>query len=171
MIKVGKGLLIADRVIAHTISWESVNSTGWIEGIPTVLYNTEGIIRSLTGGCAYADENENLSLTDKDFGAFPTNNEWDKYIVNFPQELIQEGKTLDDVFHFDRGIDPNMPNTWCQDTPVNGFLRATDNLSANSSHRISRVKLPSLPSGVNMAISSHSSSAFGFRPVFQYKDY
>jgi hypothetical protein len=55
-IKADKGLLIADRVIQHTISWDTLNSAKYIQGgILTLLGGVNGIIRSLGGGCAYAD--------------------------------------------------------------------------------------------------------------------
>ena len=53
-IKVDKGLLIADRVIQHSISWDTINSGGLIEGknIATDLCN---------GGTITASPNENVS--------------------------------------------------------------------------------------------------------------
>ncbi|OME43863.1 hypothetical protein BSK59_33455, partial [Paenibacillus odorifer] len=68
-------------------------------------------IRSLTGGVAFADANGNGATTDLGYGMLPTNNEWDKYISNFPPSKIQLGKTLDDVFHWNGAV------TWSQDTP------------------------------------------------------
>lgn len=48
-VKVDKGLLIADRVVQHTITWDTLNSNGFIEGkplttlIPTMTSNTAPI--------------------------------------------------------------------------------------------------------------------------------
>jgi hypothetical protein len=40
---------------------------------------------SLSGGCAFADANGNMSTTNQSKYGFPTNNEWDKYIMNYIQ--------------------------------------------------------------------------------------
>ncbi|MDQ0721602.1 hypothetical protein QF049_002863 [Paenibacillus sp. W4I10] len=67
----GRKLLVADRNIQHSISWDSINANGMASGggAPISLLKTKEIatsIRLLTGG---------INATDKD-------NEWDKYIVN-----------------------------------------------------------------------------------------
>jgi hypothetical protein len=66
-----KKILIADRNIQHSISWDTLNSAGIASGsglpinwIDNSTYNTD--VRLLTGG---------INNTDKD-------NEWDKYIVS-----------------------------------------------------------------------------------------
>ncbi|RHW32007.1 hypothetical protein [Oceanobacillus profundus] len=121
------------------------------------MYDTAGTIRSLTGGVAYADENGNKSTMDQSFGAWPTNNEWDRYIVNFPEEKIQVGKTLDDVFH------SSNIRAWTQDTP-------DVNLSSGSpSSRVTRGG----GSGVENVVfytSSGATTTNGFRPCFEYKE-
>ena len=129
------------------------------------MMETAGIIRSLTGGVAYADANGNKSMTNLGYGAFPVNNEFDKYIVNFPQELIQNGKTIDDVFHCKRDATNNIPYTWCQDTPINGILNV-NSVAGDSSRRVCRVVW-------NTSTHSHlpsndNGSYVGFRPVFEY---
>jgi hypothetical protein len=152
-VKVAKGLLVADRVVQHTISWDTLNAGKFIEGKTMTLGTTSGILRSLTGGVAYADANGNKSTTDLGYGAFPVNNEWDKYIVNFPQELIQSGKTLDDVFHFTNA------RTWVQDTWYNlntNRVQRGYTLANNGAKYISYFT------------SSSSSNTHGFRPVFEY---
>lgn len=133
-VKVAKGLLVADRVVQHTISWDTLNAGKFIEGKTMTLGMISGILRSLTGGVAYADANGNKSTTDLGYGAFPTNNEWDKYIVNFPQELIQNGKTLVDIWHHD------MVWTIAQDTPVNGIKTPNNAVTATNTHRVQRKK-------------------------------
>ncbi|WLR50019.1 hypothetical protein LC040_12070 [Bacillus tianshenii] len=163
-IKVAKGLLVADRVVLHSQSWDWLNSKKWIEGKYSNLLDENntivknGYIRSLTGGCACADENGNMSLTDKGYGGFPTNNEWDKYIVNFPSKLIADGATLDEVFHWSGIV------TLCQETPVNGWL-GTD---VRNKHRIGRGYDSSL--SIHGQLSNEIFSSRGFRPVFQYKE-
>jgi hypothetical protein len=173
-IKVAKGLLIADRVIKNSISWDGLNSKKAIQGHPIIVAGLigfdqswldktnglNGILRSLTGGVAYADANGNKSTTDLGYGAFPVNNEWDKYIVNFPQELIQSGKTLDDVFHYSNVA------TWTQDTPSNG-ITFNNGGTGSSSNRISRGAGYGL-TGLLSLSSSTSNVSNGFRPIFEY---
>lgn len=126
------------------------------------LYETTGTIRSLTGGVAYrADEADNgYSTTDKGLSATPADNEWDSLIVNFPQELIQPGKTLDDVFHW------NGVFTWCQETPMNGI--STVNGSAVNTWRVYRGNKSA--EQLQMYLSNYTHSTLGFRPVFQYHE-
>lgn len=164
-IKVAKGIIVSDRVIYHTTTWDSLNASKVIQGRPLAIpFNgINGVVRSLTGGVAFADANGNMSLTDKGFGAWPTNNEWDKYIVNFPADKIQSGKTSDDVFHWS-GI-----GTWCQDTPANGMVHTTvPTLNGQNTRRIYRGYVYGKTPTLNE--SNLSSVAIGFRPVFEYKE-
>lgn len=118
------------------------------------MFDTAGTIRSLTGGVAYADANGNSSTTDQGKGAFPTNNEWDKYIVNFPTDKIQAGKTLDDVFHWS-GL-----NTWCSDTPIIAIVTNANRIIRGNS---TAVRFNNTAS--NLAVSSCA-----FRPVLKYQE-
>lgn len=113
--------------------------------------------RSLTGGVAYADGQGNLSTTEKENGAWPVNNEWDKYVVNFPNHLIRPDKTLNDVFHF---LDVS---TWCQDTPSLSMP------SAVNSARVGRGHLNAKEFGYILS-SNVTASLACFRPVFEYKE-
>ncbi|NMI02858.1 hypothetical protein HF638_02665 [Paenibacillus sp. SZ31] len=64
----GRKILVADRLI-QIISWDSINASGMVGGVPISLSGNKEIatsIRLLTGG---------INASDKD-------NEWDKYIVN-----------------------------------------------------------------------------------------
>ncbi|MCR8641565.1 hypothetical protein NV379_02745 [Paenibacillus sp. N1-5-1-14] len=151
-IKVAKGLLIADRVV-HSTSWESLNVAKLIQGLPWL---TGSIIRSITGGVAYADANGNISTTDKGFGAFPTNNEWDKYIANFPIQLIQNGKTSDDVFNWSKAI------TRCQETPILSIVA--------SSYRVARPYDSKKVMSWGNYVTSASFQGHGLRPVLEYKE-
>ncbi|MGZ7444956.1 hypothetical protein [Paenibacillus sp. TH7-28] len=171
MIKVNKGLLISDRVTHNTVSWDSLNGTyKWIQGVETTLGGISGKLRSLTGGVAYTDVNRNKSLTDQGYGGWPTNNEWDMYIVNFPKNKIQQGKTVDDVFHHNRERD-SVPYTYCQDTTINGLVRSGTTSAAGANNmRVYRAKMTALPSQMNFGSSSGSGVDYGFRPVFEYKE-
>ncbi|MGG3801271.1 discoidin domain-containing protein [Metabacillus fastidiosus] len=96
-----------------------------------------------------------MSLYDYGLGAWPQTNEWDRFIVNFPKELIQDGKTLDDVFH-------NVgTHTWVQDTPIVALGAST--------HRCIRGNTID-GKGFGWYLSSTSNSAVGFRPIFEYKE-
>jgi len=119
-----------------------------LEQVPNI---GQGIIRSLTGGVAYADANGNKSTTDQGYGGWPTNNEWDKYIVNFPQELIQPGKTLDDVFHY------NKVYTFTQDTSFLGNIYRTCRGNNNN--------VKSFLPNTDATLINYNR---GFRPVFEY---
>lgn len=155
-IKVDKGLIISDRVIFIKYSWNDLNNLKLIEGITSQEDSTLNFkVRSLTGGVAYADKNGNKSLTDQGYGAWPTNNEWDKYITNFPSQLIQSGKALDDVFHWS-GI-----YTLCQDTPILQI--------ASSSRRVNRGNIDS-KGFLGILPTSNSGTSYGFRPTFEYKE-
>lgn len=167
-IKVAKGLLVADRVVQVSISWGTLNAGKFIEGKTMTLGTTSGILRSLTGGVAYADENGNMTLTYTGLGGFPTNNEYDKYIRTFPTNLIQAGKTIDDVFH--------CYNMWTftQDTPVIGTWDNGSGVKANetSSFRLSRGNETGAINATWKDFFGHAtnttSTSFGFRPVFEY---
>jgi hypothetical protein len=143
----------------YRINISANNGDPYVSIAELEMMETAGIIRSLTGGVAYADANGNKAITDQGKGGWPVNNEWDKYIVNFPQELIQSGKTLDDVFHF-----MNI-GTWTQDTPMAGMTYWGGG-TTNSSHRVYRgyynVKT------VSQQPSSFTGVQHGFRPVFEY---
>lgn len=171
-IKVDSGLIISDRVTTHTTSWDAQNTAKNIQG-STLSKEIEGItnmrIRSLTGGVAYADENGNLSLEDKGLGAFPTNNEWDKFIKGFPLSLIRDGASLEDIFHFE------SINTWCQETPISGTLTnaSGDKAAITPTWRVRRGwdgRVGSAWKNFTCDQSTLSASNTGLRPVFEYKE-
>lgn len=134
------------------------------------MYDTVGTIRSLTGGVAYSDANGNMSLTQPkpSKGAWPTNNEFDKYLLGFPLDKIQSDKTLDDVFHHDGNY------TLCQDTPIAGTWKdsvGSLSTSASSSSRIGRGSISRNQwMDINYVASSFTSTTWGFRPVFEYQE-
>lgn len=143
----------------------------WVRIAELQMLDAVGTIRSLTGGVAYADKDGNKSTTDQGYGGWPTNNEWDKYIVNFPQEKIQEGKTLDDIFHW------NGINSWCQDTLANGIAinKLATSVTSDNTRRIHRGSYSEadpnrLITDFWASKSSYTGSIIGFRPVFEYKE-
>ena len=158
MIKVSSGILVGDRVAANSISWDEVNRLKSIQGGNYLNNDPElGVsIRSLTGGVAYADAsgNKNTSSTDA-IGAWPTNNEWDKYINNFPKEKVGTDKTYKDIFN------TSSIGTWTQDTIAKEI--------SNSDMRVIRRGLGDAYD-VHKALSNTVGNVIGFRPVFQYKE-
>ncbi|GEA16820.1 hypothetical protein E308F_30660 [Moorella sp. E308F] len=121
-------------------------------GLGEVAINPHYIsYRSLSSGCAYADANGNSATTDQGYGGWPTNNEWDKYIVN----SNLGGKIIpgdNNVWHWSNLY------TWVQDTPITTI--------GASSNRIYRGK-----DSVNKLLQIASSTAnttIGFRPVLEY---
>jgi F5/8 type C domain len=124
------------------------------------MYEIIGVVRSLTGGISYADANGNRSDSDQGYGGWPTNNEWDRYVVNFPVDKIQPGKTIDDVFHWN--IDTG---TWCQDTHFSmNTARTVRGRYVYSGTVYGNLKYLAGSS------SSQSGMTWGFRPVLEYKE-
>lgn len=155
------GLLIADRVIRHSISWDVLNSSEYIEGKnyqwPTefAVPDKTGILRSLGGGNSYADANGNSSKTDAGLGAWPTDNEWDTYIV---KKDYGTGAGRDDVWHW------NGVGSWVQETPINGIAGN----SSNAGSRWSKGWTVHHSGGSNG--SAEYRSNLGFRPCFEYEE-
>ncbi|WP_339169361.1 hypothetical protein MKX75_09075 [Paenibacillus sp. FSL R5-0341] len=167
-IKVDKGLLIADRVISNTVAWDWLNSNKFVEGSPRIISATSGVVRCPSGGVIYADANGKKSNTDLGFGAFPSINEWDKYLINFPVNKILSGKILDDVFH-------HLSNySWCRETPNYGTWRdkaGNSTTTASNNQRIGRGSNTRAQwSDINYSASGGSYATWGFRPVFEYKE-
>ncbi|MEF2965649.1 hypothetical protein V3851_07390 [Paenibacillus sp. M1] len=74
-IKTGeKTLLISDRVILARVSWDDLNSQGWVTGRTITIDGQQYICRLLTGGSNFRDD-------DFSAGGSPANNEWDRFIT------------------------------------------------------------------------------------------
>jgi len=112
--------------------------------------------RSLTGGVAYADANGNSSTTDQGTGkAFPSNSEFDKYIIGFNLTKIQSGKTPFDVFHHD------VVKTWTQDTPIISIAAATNRVARGGTTGLDNF---------SVFASSTANATVGFRPVLEFRE-
>jgi hypothetical protein len=124
------------------------------------MMETAGIIRSLTGGVAYVDANGNevLNLPSPQYGAWPINNEWDKYIVssNLGGKITAGDNN---VWHWN-----NQPYNWTQDSPSISL----DGSAATSTQRIVRGRTPLNNTGY--LASNTVSAVCGFRPVFAYQE-
>ena len=160
-VKVEEGLLLADRVLIHSVSWDQLNANKLIQGKnQTFIRGLDGVgdisgkLRSLTGGVAYADANGNQTNNwpTPAVGYWPTNNEWDRFVSNFPKELILPNYTLEDVFHWS-GI-----YTWTQDT----YRTSSANRTIRGYSFESK--------GGGQFPSSTISGDKAFRPVFQYHE-
>lgn len=74
-----KTLLICDRVILVSVSWDDLNGQGYVTGKTITIDGTKYKCRLLTGG-------SNLRNNDWYAGGTPTNNEWDRFITR--EEVI-----------------------------------------------------------------------------------
>ena len=74
-----KTLLICDRVILVNVTWNDLNSAGWIFGKEVTIDGAKYKCRSLTGGSNYRGG-------DAYAGGTPTNNEWDRFVTR--EEVI-----------------------------------------------------------------------------------
>jgi hypothetical protein len=186
-IKVDKGVLVADRNILKA-SWDVIyqrndgnnGKMDLIDGTSIdkgpVLPGYEGdfanlrdaLIRSLSGGIAYRDAYDNISASNGKYGAYPSLNEWDRYIRNFPVSSIKPGYSLDDVFHCVRDGREAPLYTLCRETPyltvpnVNGT-------AATASDRTMRTGWMNGDSGFSHLASSNGDYS-AFRPVLEYNE-
>ena len=152
-----KTLLICDRVILVNVTWNDLNSAGWIFGKEVTIDGAKYKCRSLTGGSNYRGG-------DAYAGGTPTNNEWDRFVTR--EEVITGlpapvSSDLDGNFNStDLSSAHNQlwnwmgVYTWCQET-----------YSSNTSIRAVR--------GYNSARywghygATFSSPSLGFRPVLE----
>lgn len=150
-----KTLLICDRVILVNVTWNDLNSAGWIFGKEVTIDGAKYKCRSLTGGSNYRG-------SDTYAGGTPTNNEWDRFVTR--EEVITGlpapvSSDLDSNLNStDLGSAHNQlwnwmgVYTWCQET-----------YSSNTSYRAIR--------GYNSARNWNNNNAtnsnpnLGFRPA------
>jgi hypothetical protein len=120
-------------------------------------------IRSLSGGNAYLDTDGKASLVNKNLGAYPSNNEYDKYIVNSDLNgKITPGD--DNIWHWQAA-----PNQTSFDTPLKG-LSDRGYTVIDSSYRTHRGsnKAASPINSLFVAASSLANDFCCFRPVLEY---
>ena len=75
-----KTLLICDRVILVSCSWNDLNGQGYITGKEVTIDGAKYKCRVLTGGSNYRNSSDAYA------GGTPTNNEWDRFITR--EEVI-----------------------------------------------------------------------------------
>ena len=152
-----KTLLICDRVILVSVSWDDLNGQGYVTGKTITIDGTKYKCRLLTGG-------SNRRNNDWYAGGTPTNNEWDRFIT---REEVITGLPAPVSSDLDTNLNTTDHNSthnqlwhwvgvysWCQET-----------WAENASYRAYR--------GCNSARRWYSDSSggryvfVGFRPVLE----
>ena len=152
-----KTLLICDRVILVSVSWDDLNGQGYVTGKTITIDGTKYKCRLLTGG-------SNRRNNDWYAGGTPTNNEWDRFIT---REEVITGLPAPVSSDLDTNLNTTDHNSthnqlwhwvgvysWCQET-----------WAENASRRAFR--------GYRSARSWHNHSSgnrrvsVGFRPVLE----
>ena len=152
-----KTLLICDRVILVSVSWDDLNGQGYVTGKTITIDGTKYKCRLLTGG-------SNRRNNDWYAGGTPTNNEWDRFIT---REEVITGLPAPVSSDLDTNLNTTDHNSthnqlwhwvgvysWCQET-----------WAENASNRAYR-------GYISARLWSHSSSGgrnvnVGFRPVLE----
>ena len=152
-----KTLLICDRVILVSVSWDDLNGQGYVTGKTITIDGTKYKCRLLTGG-------SNRRNNDWYAGGTPTNNEWDRFIT---REEVITGLPAPVSSDLDTNLNTTDHNSthnqlwhwvgvysWCQET-----------WAENASHRARRgygsARL------WNSNSSGYRSVNVGFRPVLE----
>ena len=152
-----KTLLICDRVILVSVSWDDLNGQGYVTGKTITIDGTKYKCRLLAGG-------SNRRNNDWYAGGTPTNNEWDRFIT---REEVITGLPAPVSSDLDTNLNTTDHNSahnqlwhwvgvysWCQET-----------WAENASYRADR--------GYNAARRWHFDNAtyqnanVGFRPVLE----
>ena len=153
-----KLLLICDRVILVSVSWDDLNAQGYVTGKTVTIDGAKYKCRLLTGGSNYRN------TSDAYAGGTPTNNEWDRFITR--EEVITGlpaplSSDLDSSLNAtDKSSAHNQfwnwfgVYSWCQETyAANAAPRA--NRGYNSARRW------------NSNLASTRYVDLGFRPVLE----
>ena len=152
-----KTLLICDRVILVSVSWDDLNGQGYVTGKTITIDGTKYKCRLLTGG-------SNRRNNDWYAGGTPTNNEWDRFIT---REEVITGLPAPVSSDLDTNLNTTDHNSthnqlwhwvgvysWCQET-----------WAENASHRANRgytsARFWSSDSSGNRYVN------VGFRPVLE----
>ena len=152
-----KILLICDRVILVSVSWDDLNAQGYVTGKTVTIDGAKYKCRLLTGGSNYRNG-------DTYAGGTPTNNEWDRFITR--EEVISGlpaplSSDLDTTLNAtDKSSAHNQfwnwmgVYSWCQETyAANAASRALR--GCNSARRW------------NFNSASYRGVTLGFRPVLE----
>lgn len=153
-----KTLLICDRVILVSCSWNDLNGQGYIAGKEVTIDGAKYKCRVLTGGSNYRNSSDAYA------GGTPTNNEWDRFIT---REEVITGLPAPVSSDLDSTLNTTDENSahnalwhwagvysWCQET-----------YSGNSSSRARRGFDSARYWSYNNATYQHAN--VGFRPVLE----
>ena len=153
-----KTLLICDRVILVNVTWNDLNSAGWIFGKEVNIDSAKYKLRSLTGGTGPRSTNDWYS------GGTPANNEWDRFVTR--EEVITglPAPVSSDLDSSLNSTDLSSAHnqlwnwmgvyTWCQET-----------YSSNMSRRAVRGYISARYWIISDA--TYSNPYVGFRPVLE----
>lgn len=152
-----KTLLICDRVILVSVSWDDLNGQGYVTGKTITIDGTKYKCRLLTGG-------SNRRNNDWYAGGTPTNNEWDRFIT---REEVITGLPAPVSSDLDTNLNTTDHNSthnqlwhwvgvysWCQETWA-------ENASRRASRGYFSARLWNYGSSGNRSVS------VGFRPVLE----
>ena len=152
-----KTLLICDRVILVSVSWDDLNGQGYVTGKTITIDGTKYKCRLLAGG-------SNRRNNDWYAGGTPTNNEWDRFIT---REEVITGLPAPVSSDLDTNLNTTDHNSahnqlwhwvgvysWCQET-----------WAENASYRASRGYTSARPWDYILATFQHA--YVGFRPVLE----
>ena len=152
-----KTLLICDRVILVSVSWDDLNGQGYVTGKTITIDGTKYKCRLLTGG-------SNRRNNDYYAGGTPTNNEWDRFIT---REEVITGLPAPVSSDLDTNLNTTDHNSthnqlwhwvgvysWCQET-----------WAENASYRASRGY--SSARYWDYSSSGYRHATLGFRPVLE----
>ena len=152
-----KTLLICDRVILVSVSWDDLNGQGYVTGKTITIDGTKYKCRLLTGG-------SNRRNNDYYAGGTPTNNEWDRFIT---REEVITGLPAPVSSDLDTNLNTTDHNSthnqlwhwvgvysWCQET-----------WAENASYRATRGYFSARHWNCNS--SGYRRATLGFRPVLE----
>ena len=152
-----KTLLICDRVILVSVSWDDLNGQGYVTGKTITIDGTKYKCRLLTGG-------SNRRNNDWYAGGTPTNNEWDRFIT---REEVITGLPAPVSSDLDTNLNTTDHNSahnqlwhwvgvysWCQET-----------WAENASYRAYRGYFSARIWNCDSA--PHQGAGVGFRPVLE----
>ena len=117
-----KTLLICDRVILLSVSWNDLNSQGYVSGKTVTIDGEKYKCRLLTGGSNRRDSSQSSS------GGTPTNNEWDRFIAGEEEiagipapsasDLNGHLEAADKTSNHNRFWNWAGAYSWCQETCI-----------------------------------------------------
>ena len=152
-----KTLLICDRVILVNVSWDDLNTQGYITGKTVTIDGAKYKCRVLTGG-------SNRRNGDYYAGGTPTNNEWDRFIT---REEVITGLPAPVSSDLDSSLNATDRNSvhnkfwnwmgvysWCQET-------FAENASTRAYRGYNSARY------WNYSTASFRDDSLGFRPVLE----